>query len=160
MKKKLCMIDAQNLWYTPKTNWNMKVDYKKLSVMIKRNCVQDVDLYIYLVLDPLVSSDSFINLLKSVGYKPQLKFIHQTDGTRFGNTDSCADMIADGKRIIRSGDYDSVSIVSGNSVFQDLFRYAKAMGCATEMCCFKEDYSEKSWKSVDKAFFLEKNICF
>ena len=68
MQKVLALIDAQNLWYTPKNDWNKKLDYKKLySLLKKENPDQEIEPYIYLILDPLVSSDAFISLLRCIG---------------------------------------------------------------------------------------------
>lgn len=93
MINKLCLIEAQNLWYTPKNNWNMKVDYKKLFRFLNRNPLERVYPNIYLIFDPLISGDKFIYLLKKTGYKPLVKFIFQSESEEFDNTEWAGDMI-------------------------------------------------------------------
>ena len=161
MQKVLALIDAQNLWYTPKNDWNKKLDYKKLySLLKKENPDQKIEPYIYLILDPLVSSDAFISLLRCIGYVPRIKFIFQSDDKEFSNTDWSTDMVREGRNLIQDGDYTSVVVASGNYAFIDLFNYAGMLGKTTNLFCFEKDYSEKFSQKVDKITFLDKNVCF
>lgn len=150
----LALIDAQNLWYTPKEKWGALVDYKKLlDRMTSKN--RHVDPIIYLVADSVTDQSKFIEHLHGIGYTTRMKMMYHLGG-RARNTNWDKEMIEEAREMINA--YSTLILVSGDHGFGELLQKARAAGKRTEIFCFESDFSQRLTDSADAVTFLDQDI--
>lgn len=150
----LALIDAQNLWYTPKGKWGARVDYKKLLARIsKKN--RHVDPIIYLVADSVTDQSKFIEHLHGIGYTTRMKMMYRLGG-RARNTNWDEEMIEEAREMMNA--YSTLILVSGDHGFGELLEEARAAGKRTEIFCFESDFAQRLTDSADAVTFLDREI--
>lgn len=151
----LGLVDAENLYYTPKQNWGAgaKVDFAKLYRKITGGC-QGAKVIVYLVADPVIDQSRFIKRLIQIGYTPRVKILYSNRG-RLRNSNWDDDIIEDGRAMMP--DTDRLVLVSGDGDFSGLIHEYKAHGKQISVMCFEDDFSPQL-KVADSISFLDKTI--
>ncbi len=149
-------VDMQNIYYGSKNALKNKVDFRKLlEVGVRgRKLVRAIA---YLVDLDRVNQDSFIYVLKSIGYEIKLK-----EPKKFYNWDRVeykADwdmgIAIDAIAITENGKADVVVIMSGDGDFVDLINYLKAKGIRVEVISFKSITAKEIIQAADEYIDLE-----
>jgi uncharacterized LabA/DUF88 family protein len=156
-KKTLVLIDAQNIYYTPKRNWGpgAKVDFLKLYHKVTRGDRAAIA-NIYLVADPLVDQTRFLQRLIEIGYSPKIKILYPEKG-QYRNSNWDDWIIKDGLNLIAQT--DQLIMVSGDGDFAGMIRQYKQKGKKTRIVCFQDDYSPLL-NCADSVSFLDQSILF
>ncbi|SMP06614.1 Uncharacterized conserved protein, LabA/DUF88 family [Desulfurobacterium pacificum] len=149
-------VDMQNIYYGSKNALKKKVDFRKLlEVGVRgRKLVRAIA---YLVDLDRVNQDSFIYVLKSIGYEIKLK-----EPKKFYNWDRVeykADwdmgIAIDAIAITENGKADVVVIMSGDGDFVDLINYLKAKGIKVEVVSFKSITAKEIIQAANEYVDLE-----
>lgn len=157
-EKLLCMIDAQNLYYTPKKTYKAQVDFEKLMERIREQTGQmPVDAYIYLVADAVISQVPFLSLLQKLGYRTRIKLMYFEEGAP-KNTNWDDEMIEDARRLMP--DYSGIILVSGDHGFIPLLNEWAAAGKSTHIYCFKEDVAAEIVHSIHATDFFGREVMY
>ena len=80
MKQGVCLIDAQNIFYTPRKKFKARVDFLKLKTLIAAG--REMRFIIYVVADAVVDQEGFLQMLMRHGYEPRIKVMYRIDGAR------------------------------------------------------------------------------
>lgn len=153
----LCLVDGQNIWYTPREKWGRQVDYRKLLRRVQtvgENRI--VSPIAFLVSDPVIDSDLFIKHLKKMGYEIRMKLLYQ-NGDGLENTNWDDEIIAFSKTVVN--EYDTLAMVSGDGDFIPLLSYARNLGKRVEVFSFEDDLSHSIESEVDEVYLLDQSIC-
>ncbi len=62
-KSTLCLIDALNIYYTPKLIYKTPVDFKRLYKLLEQKAGGPIYPIIYLVVHPVVDQEAFLDRL-------------------------------------------------------------------------------------------------
>ncbi|MBN1224918.1 MAG: NYN domain-containing protein [Candidatus Aminicenantes bacterium] len=153
----LCLVDGQNIYYTPREKWGRKIDYGKLLRRVERAGKNRVVFPIaFLVSDPLIDSDLFVRHLEKMGYQVRMKLLYHNGGS-LENTNWDDEIIAFSSAAI--GEYDTLAMVSGDSDFIPLLNYARNLGKRVEVFSFEDDLSHSIESEADEVFLLDESIC-
>ena len=151
-RKTLALIDAENLYYAPKKKWKptAKLDYRKLYNLISAND-QDARAVVYLVADPVIDQNRFIDCLVKIGFIPKVKTLYPENG-QILNTNWDDEIIVDGLNMI--DDYDSLIMVSGDSDFIPLLKAYREADKPTSVICFEDNFNPTLRDFADPITFL------
>lgn len=126
-----CAIDAQNLFHTAARHYHGRVDYKKLKPILCKG--RSAKMVVYLVADPCIRIEPFLEILQDVGYLPKVKFM-RFSGEAALNTDWDEEII---KEALASKDqYDTFVLASGDGDFVPLLNELRAAGKRVEIVGF------------------------
>ncbi len=150
------LVDMQNLYYGAKNTLKKKIDFKNLLKI----GVRGRSLYraiAYLVDLERVNQDSFIHVLKSIGYEVKLK-----EPKKFYNWDRVeykADwdmgIAIDAIAMAESRKVDVVVLMSGDGDFVDLINFLKAKGIKVEVISFKSITAKEIIQAANEYIDLE-----
>ena len=153
MKQGICLIDAQNIFYTPRKKYKTRVDFLKLKNLIAAG--REMRFIIYVVADAVVDQEGFLQMLMRHGYEPRVKVMYWIDGAP-KNTNWDDDIIRDAEKLIDS--VDVLSIVSGDHCFGDVMAKYRKEGKRVELYCFKREMSLDLIAKTDLIHFLGPHI--
>ena len=155
------LVDMQNLYYGAKNTLKKKIDFKNLLKI----GVRGRSLYraiAYLVDLERVNQDSFIHVLKSIGYEVKLK-----EPKKFYNWDRVeykADwdmgIAIDAIAMAESRKVDIVVLMSGDGDFVDLINFLKAKGIKVEVISFKSITAKEIIQAANEYIDLEEMADF
>ncbi len=134
----LCLIDAQNIYYTPKLIYKAPVDFQRLYKVLEQKAGGPVYAIIYLVADPVVDQEAFLERLKKIGYHIRMKLMWHRDGVPF-NTNWDDEMIVDAMALMPY--HPGLIMVSGDHGFIPTLDKWKAAGKETQVLSFERDIS-------------------
>jgi uncharacterized LabA/DUF88 family protein len=132
------LVDMQNIYYGAKNTLKGRVDFRKLLDI----AVRGRKLYralAYLVDLDNVSQESFIHVLRSIGYEVKLKQpkrFYSWDRVEY-KADWDMGIAIDAIAMAENGKIDVAVIMSGDGDFVDLVNFLKAKGIKTEVVSFK-----------------------
>ena len=151
----LGLVDAENLYYTPKQRWGTKakVDFQKLYRRIAGNN-QNAKVIIYLVADPMIDQSKFIKKLADIGYIPRIKVLYSKGG-RLANSNWDEQIIEDGIALLP--ETDRLVLVSGDGDFFGLVQKYKQSQKTVSVLCFENDFSPQL-RSAHFVNFLDEKI--
>lgn len=130
--------DMQNIYYGAKNNLKRKVDFKKLLEVALRGR----RLYraiAYLVNLDNVNQESFIHVLRSIGYEVKLKQpkrFYSWDRVEY-KADWDMGIAIDAIALAENGKMDVAVLMSGDGDFVDLVNFLKAKGIKVEVISFR-----------------------
>jgi uncharacterized LabA/DUF88 family protein len=148
----LCLVDSQNIYYTP-SKAGRRIDYFRLKKAAARG--RDTLIIAYLVSDPVVDQTSFMARLHRFGYSTKIKVMYLGNG-EVQNSDWDAGIIEDAKRLM-SG-FETLVLVSGDGDFAELVGEIKSRGKRVEVMCFEEDLSISLAKVADRVTYLDDSV--
>ncbi|ADY72795.1 hypothetical protein Dester_0137 [Desulfurobacterium thermolithotrophum DSM 11699] len=131
-------VDMQNIYYGAKNTLKKKVDFKRLLEL----GVRGRTLYraiAYLVDLDKVNQDSFIYVLRSLGYEVKLKEpkkFYSWDKIEY-KADWDMGIAIDAIAMAENGKIDVVVLMSGDGDFVDLINFLKAKGIKVEVISFR-----------------------
>ncbi|MEO2068566.1 MAG: NYN domain-containing protein [Desulfurobacteriaceae bacterium] len=131
-------VDMQNIYYGAKNTLKKKVDFKKLLEV----GVRGRKLYraiAYLVDLEKVNQDSFIYVLRNLGYEVKLKEpkkFYSWDKIEY-KADWDMGIAIDAIAMAENGKIDVVVLMSGDGDFVDLINFLKAKGIKVEVISFR-----------------------
>lgn len=159
MKEKLlCLIDAQNLYYTPKKTYNSQLDFYKLLRRISKEVGPfTIDAIAYLVADAVVNQAPFITLLQRFGYQTRLKLIQHNQG-EIKNTNWDSEIIQDARLLMP--DYAGIILASGDCDFLPMLDEWTAARKKTYIFCFRQDAAHKVVTSRHHPRFLGQDVIY
>ena len=136
-KEVLALIDAQNIYYTPKRLYGgRQIDYKKLREKISLGRASDQ--IVYLVADSLIDQTSFLSRLRSMGYITRMKvLIYRNEEVLNSNWDP--EIIRDATSFMPF--YETIVLVSGDGGYAPLLSDLRKQGKRVEVVCFDSDFS-------------------
>jgi len=149
-------IDNQNVYYSAKTHYGKKLDFRKLlETLIKdRHLVKAI---CYIVQQPEVSQERFINMLKSNGYAVRIReLIRRADGSAKGNWD--IGIASDVITMVDKNSLDIVSLVTCDGDFVDLIKLLSARGIRTEIIGFPMNMAMDLKKEADEYYFIGEDL--
>jgi len=157
LKTTLCLIDAQNIYYTPKLIYKIPVDFKRLYKSMEQIAGGPIYPIIYLVADPVVNQEKFIERLNSIGYHIRIKLMWHHDGQAH-NTNWDDEIIEDAMALLPY--HPGVIMVSGDHGFIPTLDKWKAAGKNTQVFSFERDISCQIVESEHMAHILGREILF
>jgi len=145
------LVDAQNLYYSYRRQYNGRVDYGKLleRVAAGRPVVRAIS---YVICSPETDATNFLTALKQMGYEVKSKSLKmRPDGSVKGDWDMgiALDALAIGDKV------DTVCLVTGDSDFADLVNVMKARGVRVECFGVRGSFAEELQRAADAAFFID-----
>ncbi|MBU0897154.1 MAG: NYN domain-containing protein [Candidatus Omnitrophica bacterium] len=149
-------VDVQNIYYSAKRLFNKKADYNKLlSYLVgKRHLVKAI---CYIVQTPELSQESFINMLKKIGYTVRTRdLIRRADGSAKGNWD--IGMAVDILYMIEKNSLDIVVLVTCDGDFTDLVKVLKSKGIKTEVAGFPKITALDLKRFSDEFILIEEDL--
>ena len=151
----LSLVDAQNLYYTPKTIWGAKakIDFQKLYQLIAKR--KEAQVNFYMVADPIIDQSSFIRLLTHIGYTTKIKTLYEENG-EYKNTNWDEEIIKDGENLI--DEFDELVMVSGDGDFIPLLEKYRRRRKKVSVICFRQDFCPHLKDYADRLIFLDKTI--
>jgi len=157
----LALVDVQNQFLAAK-DIGKYIDFKKVKSHIEANGSLFM-IKAYLVRSPESPVSKFENLLRSSGYKLDVKkaeLSFRRDGSRhFSNTDQdmsiCVDCMAN------VGNFDKLILMSGDGDFIDLIKHLKSLGKTVEIWTVKgKSFNKKLCDYVDTVNFLTEDFFY
>ena len=149
-------VDMQNIYYGAKNTLRKKVDFRRLLEI----GVRGRKLYraiAYLINLDRVNQDSFIYVLRSIGYEVKLK-----EPKKFYNWDRVeykADwdmgIAIDAIAMAENGKIDIVVLMSGDGDFVDLVNFLKAKGIKVEVISFRTITAKELIQAANEYIDLE-----
>ncbi len=154
--KILGLVDSENLYYSPKKQWGTpaKVDYYKLYKLITHGGHRDSVVIAYLVTDPVINQNRFVERLKQIGYTTKMKVIYSKQGN-FQNSNWDPEIIQDGLEMIDQ--VDKLVMVSGDGGFSEMIKHYTAKDKETSVICFKDNCSF-ALQCADTIQYLDQRI--
>lgn len=149
-------IDNQNVYYSTKMHYGRKLDYRKLlEVLVKdRHLVKAI---CYVVKQPEVSQEGFINMLKNNGYTVRVReLIRRADGSAKGNWD--IGIAADVITMVEKNNLDIVVLVTCDGDFVDLVKLLSAKGIRVEVIGFPMNMAMDLKKTADDFYFITEDL--
>lgn len=154
-KSLLCLIDAQNIYYTPKQVYHAQIDFAKLLEQIQADVNQAVYPIIYLVADAATNQVPFMEVLQKLGYMIRIKLMWFENGTA-KNTNWDAEIIEDARAMMPF--HPGIVLVSGDHGFIPVLDEWQAAGKSTRVYCFERDVSTKVVQSQHVTNFLGREV--
>jgi len=151
----LCLIDAQNIYYTPKHFYNSAIDFKKLYNRLRAKAGQSIYVIIYLVADAVIDQVQFLNVLHKIGYHTRLKLMRYEKG-HSQNTNWDEEMIVEGMELMPF--YSGLALVSGDHGFIPMLNKWSAANKSTKILSFERDMSFKLVQSEHPTDFLGQDV--
>lgn len=155
-KKTLGLVDAENLYYTPKKLWGpgAKVDFQRLYSLIT-NGGRPAEVIAYLVADPIIDQTLFINRLVKIGYTPKVKAIYHRKG-KYQNSNWDDEIIEDALELIDKT--DKLILVSGDGDFIPMLKAYRKQEKQVHIICFQNDFCPQLKSVADSVTFLDEEI--
>lgn len=153
-QKLAILVDAQNLYYSFRRQYNGRVDYGKLleRVASGRPVMRAIT---YVICSPETDATNFLTALKQMGYEVKSKALKaRPDGSVKGDWDMmiALDAIAIGEKV------DTICLVTGDSDFADLVNVLKARGVRVECFGVRGSFAEELQRLADAAFFIDEHM--
>lgn len=149
-------IDNQNVYYSAKMHYGKKLDYRRLlEVLIKdRHLVKAM---CYIVQQPEVSQERFINMLKGNGYTVRTReLIRRADGSAKGNWD--IGIATDVITMVEKNSLDIVTLVTCDGDFVDLIKLLSANGMRVEVVGFPMNMAMDLKRVADEYYFISEDL--
>lgn len=147
-------VDVQNMFYSAKRINNGRLDFAKLMESAVRGR-QLKRALCYIVDNPDVDQDNFVDMLKNNGYEIKTKTLRKrADGSSKGDWDMglAIDAISLADKI------DIMVLVSGDGDFTDLVYYLKSRGLKVEVFSFLESTNDDLVESCDQHFVIDEKM--
>ena len=153
-QKVAVLVDAQNLYYSYRRQYNGRVDYGKLleRVAAGRPIVRAIA---YVICSPETDATNFLTALRQMGFEVKSKPLKvRPDGSVKGDWDMgiALDALAIGQKV------DTVCLVSGDSDFADLVTALKAKGVRVESYGVRGSFAEELQRVSDAAFYIDEYL--
>lgn len=151
----LIAIDAQNLYYSARRNYDGRVDFQKLWDHLQEQEEESFSI-VYLVRGSDYDSSGFENLLRGIGYRiSPRRAVRAFDGHRSRiKYDSHQIRISMDAAVRFTDRYSKFILISGDVDYSDLCAELRHMGKATEFWSFDSTLSPDLISSVDKVRFM------
>ncbi|MFH1777230.1 MAG: NYN domain-containing protein [Candidatus Omnitrophota bacterium] len=149
-------IDNQNVYYSAKMQYGKKLDFRRLlDVLIKdRHLVKAI---CYLVQQPEVSQERFMNMLKNNGYMVRVRdLIRRADGSAKGNWD--IGIATDVITMVEKNNLDIVILVTCDGDFVDLIKLLSVNGTKVEVVGFSINMAMDLKKVADEYYFITEDL--
>tara|TARA_A100001015_G_scaffold312797_1_gene418688 strand:- start:747 stop:1262 length:516 start_codon:yes stop_codon:yes gene_type:complete len=149
-------VDVQNMFYSAKYLKRARLDFEKLMKLAVRGR-QLIRAICYMIENPDVDQEKFMELLKKKGYELKTKSLRvRSDGTAKGDWDMgiALDVIALAEKL------DIVILVTGDGDFTDLVYYLKSRGVLVEVISFPNSTNEDLIKAVDRYFPVDETLLY
>jgi len=149
-------VDVQNMFYSAKHLSGAKLDFAKLMMKAVRGR-QLIRAVCYVVTNPDVDQENFIEMLKSNGYEIKSKALRmRADGSTKGDWDMgiAIDAISMAEKL------DIVVLVSGDGDFTDLVYHLKSRGVFVEAISFRNSTNEDLIRAVDAYIPIERDMLY
>lgn len=148
------LVDAQNLYYSYRRQYNGRVDYGKLleRVAAGRPVVRAIA---YVICSPETDATNFLTALKQMGFEVKCKPLKvRPDGSVKGDWDMgiALDALAIGQKV------DTVCLVSGDSDFADLVVALKARGVRCESYGVRGSFADELQRVSDAAYYIDEYL--
>lgn len=148
------LVDAQNLYYSYRRQYNGRVDYGKLleRVAAGRPVVRAIA---YVICSPETDATNFLTALKQMGFEVKCKPLKvRPDGSVKGDWDMgiALDALAIGQKV------DTVCLVSGDSDFADLVVALKARGVRCEAYGVRGSFADELQRVADAAYYIDEYL--
>jgi uncharacterized LabA/DUF88 family protein len=148
------LVDAQNLYYSYRRQYNGRVDYGKLleRVAAGRPVVRAIA---YVICSPETDATNFLTALKQMGFEVKCKPLKvRPDGSVKGDWDMgiALDALAIGQKV------DTVCLVSGDSDFADLVVALKTRGVRCEAFGVRGSFGEELQRAADAAYYIDEYL--
>ena len=145
------LVDAQNLYYSYRRQYNGRVDYGKLleRVAAGRPVVRAIA---YVICSPETDATNFLTALKQMGFEVKAKPLKvRPDGSVKGDWDMgiALDALAIGQKV------DTVCLVTGDSDFADLVTVLKARGVRVECFGVRGSFAEELQRTADASYYID-----
>jgi len=149
-------VDMQNIYYGAKNTLKKKVDFEKLlEIGVRGRTLWRA--IVYLIDLDRVNQESFIHVLKSIGYEVKIK-----EPKKFYNWDRIeykADwdmgIAIDAIALTDAGKVDVVVLMSGDGDFVDLVNFLKAKGIKVEVISFRSITAKELINAANEYIDLE-----
>lgn len=153
-QKLAVLVDAQNLYYSYRRQYNGRVDYGKLLERVAggRPVVRAIA---YVICSPETDATNFLTALKQMGFEVKAKPLKvRPDGSVKGDWDMgiALDALAIGQKV------DTVCLVSGDSDFADLSLALRAKGVRVEAYGVRGSFAEELQRCSDAAFYIDEDL--
>lgn len=147
-------VDAQNMFYAAKNQYNARLDYAKLldAAVQNRRLIKAV---VYLVQTPDVDQSAFVAMLQHKNYEVKTKDLRlRIDGSAKGDWDMgmAIDMISLANQL------DIVVLVSGDGDFVSLVNLIKSKGPKVEVFGFPYNTSVDLKEAADEFFPINEDM--
>lgn len=149
-------VDVQNMFYSAKTLYQSKIDYRKLleGILRGRRLVRATA---YVVQKADVDQSSFLEALRRSGFEVKEKLLTiRDDGTSKG--DWKMEIALDA--IILAPKLDCMVLVSGDGDFVPLVHALNHSGCRTEVVSFEQCTSNELMRSCSQFISIEQDMMF
>lgn len=133
------LVDIQNMFYSAKTTFNGKLNYKKLL----HGCVNDRHLIrsiAYVIQRPDVDQDSFLECLRKFGFELFIKATKNRKDSHTGKmipSKGSIELNLAVDAIVLADRVDTIIIASGDGVYLPLVNALKSKGVRVEVLGFK-----------------------
>ncbi|RAP33817.1 RtsE [Candidatus Marinamargulisbacteria bacterium SCGC AG-410-N11] len=147
-------VDVQNMFYSAKRLENAKLNFTKLmkKAVRGRQLIRGI---CYIVNNPDIDQENFIDMLKGNGYEIKSKEIRfRADGSSKADWDMgmAIDVISLADKL------DIVVLVSGDGDFVDLVSHIKTKGVFVEALSFRKSTNEDLVNAVDNYIAIESDL--
>jgi uncharacterized LabA/DUF88 family protein len=149
-------VDVQNMFYSAKTLYQSKIDYRKLleEILRGRRLVRAIA---YVVQKAEVDQTGFLEALRRSGYEVKEKELAiREDGSSKG--DWKVEIALDA--VTLEPKLDCVVLVSGDGDFVPLVELLGARGCRTEVVSFEQSTSNDLQRVCDQFITIEQSVLF
>lgn len=147
-------VDVQNMFYSAKRYDNGKLNFSKLMEKAV-NGRQLIRAICYVVDNPEIDQEAFIDMLKKNGYEIKTKTLRtRSDGSSKADWDMGIAIDA----ISLADKLDIVVLVSGDGDFADLVYHLKSRGVRVEAMSFEKSTNEDLVSAVDGYIPIEKDL--
>lgn len=149
-------IDNQNVYYSSKRQFGKKIDYPKLlGTLVKdRHLVRAI---CYIVQQPEVTQEGFINMLRNHGYTVRMRdLIRRADGSAKGNWD--IGIAADVLTLVDKNNLDIVVLVTCDGDFVDLVKLLSSKGIRVEVAGFQMNMAMDLKRTADEYYFITEDL--
>lgn len=148
------LVDAQNLYYSYRRQYNGRVDYGKLleRVAAGRPVVRAIA---YVICSPETDATNFLTALKQMGFEVKAKPLKvRPDGSVKGDWDMgiALDALAIGEKV------DTVCLVTGDSDFADLVTVMKSRGVRMECFGVRGSFADELQRAADAAYYIDEYL--
>lgn len=149
-------VDVQNMFYSAKTLYQSKVDYRKLldGIVRGRKLVRAIA---YVVQKADVDQSSFLEALRRSGYEVKEKELTiRDDGSTKG--DWKVEIALDA--MVLEPKLDCAVLVSGDGDFAPLMQLLGNRGCRTEIVSFEQSTSNDLQRVSDQFIPIDRDVLF
>lgn len=148
------LVDAQNLYYSYRRQFNGRVDYGKLleRVSMGRPVVRAIA---YVICSPETDATNFVTALKQMGFEVRIKPLKvRPDGSVKGDWDMgiALDAMAIGAKV------DTVCLVTGDSDFADLANALRSRGVRVESFGVRGSFADELQRASDASYYIDEDL--